>query len=99
MILGKDLARCSENRSASAMPPPLREKAASLALHQQMNRLLDNVTRNFGSGFGFPTHFGWPETWPHFEVSENDDEIAVVAELPGFEESNVEVWVTMGGLH
>lgn len=96
MILGKDLARCSENRSASAMPPPLREKAASLALHQQMNRLLDNVTRNFGSGFGFPTHFGWPETWPHFEVSENDDEIAVVAELPGFEESNVEVWARWG---
>ena len=80
------------------MPPPLREKAASLALHQQMNRLLDNVTRNFGSGFGFPTHFGWPETWPHFEVSENDNEIAVVAELPGFEENNVEVWVHDGGL-
>jgi HSP20 family protein len=94
----KDLARWGENRSASATSPPLCKKAASLALHQQMNRLVDNVTRNFGSGFGFPIHFGWPGTWPHFEASESDKEIAVVAEPPGFEKNDVEVWVHDGGL-
>jgi HSP20 family protein len=95
----KDLIPWRVNRSASAMSSRFREKAdASLALHQQMNRLLDNVTRNFGSGFGCPTHFGWPEILPNFEVSENDKELAVVAELPGFEENDVEVWVHDRGL-
>jgi HSP20 family protein len=95
----KDLLPWGGNRSALAISPPLRAKGdASLALHNQMNRLLDNVTRNFGSGFGFSTHFGWPVTWPPVEVSDNDQEVTVVAELPGFEENDVEVWLHDSGL-
>ena len=65
---------------------------APLALDQQMNRLLDNV------GSGFPAHFGWPGTWPHLKVSDNDKEITVVAKLPGFEENDVEIRIHDGGL-
>jgi HSP20 family protein len=95
----KNLIPWGGTRFASAVAPPLPEKGyASFALHQHMNRLLDNVTRSFGSGFRFQTPFDWPGTWPHFEVSDNDKEITVVAELPGFEENDVEVWLDDGGL-
>jgi HSP20 family protein len=95
----KDLIPWSGDRSAPDMSSSLHGKDdAPLALHQQMNRLLDNVTRNFSSGFGFMTHFDWPGTWPHFEVSDNDKEITIVAELQGFEENDVQIWVHDGGL-
>jgi HSP20 family protein len=95
----KNLIPWGGNRSASAVAPPLPEKgSASLALHQQMNWLLDNVTRSFGSGFRFPTPFDWPGTWPQFEVRDNDKEITITAELPGFEENDVEVWLHDRGL-
>jgi Hsp20/alpha crystallin family len=47
----KDLIPWSGDRSAPDMSSSLHGKDdAPLALHQQMNRLLDNVTRNFSSG-------------------------------------------------
>jgi hypothetical protein len=71
----KDLIPWGRNLPALAMSPLLRAKGyAWLARHQQMNQLLDNVTRTFGSGFGFMTHLDRPETRSHFEVSDNDKE-------------------------
>lgn len=57
-----------------------------LALHREMNRMLDNFARSFG--MSMPAQFG---TWPHIEVSETDKEVKVVAELPGLEEKDVDV--------
>jgi HSP20 family protein len=60
-----------------------------LALHREMNRMLDDFARGFG--MGLPARFGASGTWPHVEVSETDKEVKVVAELPGLEQKDVEV--------
>ena len=60
-----------------------------LALHREMNRMLDDFARGFG--MGLPARFGAPGAWPHVEVSETDKEVKVVAELPGLEQKDVEV--------
>ena len=58
-----------------------------LALHREMNRIFDDFARGFDlpmlSG-GWPG--GWSGGWPHVEVSETDDHVRVVAEIPGLEE-------------
>jgi HSP20 family protein len=60
-----------------------------LALHREMSRMLDD----FGRGFGVPASArgSWPGAWPHVEVSETDNDVKVVAELPGMEQKDVEV--------
>ena len=56
-----------------------------LVLHREMNRLFDDVFRDFGA----PT-LG-RQAWPSLEVSEDDKAIRVSAELPGMEEDDVDV--------
>jgi HSP20 family protein len=62
-----------------------------LSLHRNVNRLFDEAFR----GFDMPAPFGGSSiaggSWPHVEVSENDKEIRVTAEVPGLEEKDVEV--------
>lgn len=55
-----------------------------LALHREVNRLFDDVFRDFGAGFG-------RSAWPSVEVSETDKEVRVCAELPGLDENDVDV--------
>jgi HSP20 family protein len=62
-----------------------------LSLHRNVNRLFDEVFR----GFDAPSMFGRMvprnATWPNVEISENEKEIRVVAEVPGLEEKDIEV--------
>jgi HSP20 family protein len=60
-----------------------------LALSRDMNRILDDFTRGFG--ISPPTRFGAAGTWPHVEVRETDKDVAVVAELPGMDEKDLDV--------
>jgi HSP20 family protein len=62
------------------------------SLQREMNRLFDQFT----SGLGFDMEYrGQPGTWaPMVNVSENDKEVLVEAELPGIDEKNVEVTLT-----
>ena len=69
------------------------------ALHREMNRMFDEFAR----GFNIPAFStGWSASWPHIEVNETDDDVKVVAELPGLEEKDIEVtmhngMLTLGG--
>ncbi|HVW56424.1 MAG TPA: Hsp20/alpha crystallin family protein [Rhizobiaceae bacterium] len=75
------------------------EGAPFLALHREMNRLFDDVFRGFGiSPFRFDGVFDRDWSWPHIEVSENDKEVKVTAELPGLDEKDVEVQLSNGVL-
>ncbi len=70
--------------------PALRSQDADpfLALHRQVNRLFDDVFRDFnlplsrdGAAFG----------WPSVEITEDDKQIKVAAELPGLEEGDIDL--------
>ena len=83
-----DLVPWSRNRNLAA--PRQTQEHPFLALHREMNRMFDN----FFHGFDFPmsTTSGWSVgAWPNVEVSETDDEVKLVAELPGIEEKDVDL--------
>ncbi|MCA8481812.1 Hsp20/alpha crystallin family protein [Burkholderia multivorans] len=63
-----------------------------LALHREMNRLFDDFFRSFD----MPARFGSSLAassfgWPNIELNESDNEITVVAELPGLEQKDIDV--------
>lgn len=68
-----------------------------LALHREMNRLFDDAFRAFDTrwpAFGsFFSSDGWSNGWPNVEVSENDKEWKVSAEIPGMDEKDIEILV------
>ena len=61
-------------------------------LHREMNRVFDNVMRDFD----LPARGG--TSWPSIEISETGEEIKVVAEVPGLEKRDVEVTLHDGVL-
>jgi HSP20 family protein len=60
-----------------------------MTLHREMNRLFDDVFRGFDvmPFAGMTRQAGWPS----LEITENDKEVRVLAELPGLDEKDVEV--------
>lgn len=70
-----------------ALPTTRRDDEAYpfLTLHREMNRLFDEVFRDFG-----PAGFG-RANWPSLEVTEDDKAVRVSAELPGMDENDVDV--------
>lgn len=75
------------------------EGAPFLTLHREMSRLFDDVFRGLDhSPFRFDRVFDRAWSWPSIEVSENDKEVRVTAELPGLEEKDVEVQLSNGVL-
>lgn len=89
-----DLIPWGRNRSVAAPRQP-DETNPVLALHREMNRLFDNFFRGMDFPFGGPA--GWAAgTWPSVEVSDNDDEVKVIAELPGLDEKDIEVSLQEG---
>jgi HSP20 family protein len=60
-----------------------------MSLHRDMNRVLDEFARGFG--VVAPNGGGWSGAWPHVEVNESDNEVNVVAELPGMMPKEVDV--------
>lgn len=68
-----------------------------LSLHREMNRLFDDAFRGFDSpGFGKVAAFG--SSWPKLEITDNDKDIRVAAEVPGLEEKDIEVLLDDGYL-
>lgn len=66
-----------------------------LALHREMNRLFDDAFRSFDLGpFGSSSAMGWPSV----ELNETDQEVKVVAELPGLEQKDVAIELADGVL-
>ncbi|QDZ02593.1 Hsp20/alpha crystallin family protein [Nitratireductor mangrovi] len=96
----RDLIPWSRN-SASRPPSVFRdgERDPFLSLHREVNRLFDDVFRDFGAGLpslgGAPSFGGH---WPSVEVSDGDKDIKVTAEVPGLEEKDIEVLLDEGVL-
>ena len=69
-----------------------------LSLHREVNRLFDDVFRGFGSDL--PTFDGASFTggWPSVEISDDEKEIKVTAEVPGLEEKDIAVLLGDGVL-
>ncbi len=87
------------NRSSRVPVRRGEERAPFLPLHREMNRLFDDVFRGFDvAPFGFDRVFDRAWSWPNIEVSETDEEVKVIAELPGLEEKDVEVTLSDGVL-
>jgi HSP20 family protein len=71
-----------------------------LSLHREVNRLFDDVFRGFDSrlpALGRFSSFGGGG-WPSVEVSDDEKEIRVTAEVPGLEEKDIEVLLEDGVL-
>src|SRR4051812_28840942 len=81
-----DLIPWNRNRN---MPAP-RQSDPFVALRREMDRVFDDFFRGFDVAMtGTP---GWSvATWPHVEVSETNNEVELVAELPGMEEKDIEL--------
>jgi len=62
-----------------------------LSLHREMNRLFDDVFRDFDAGFPAFGQLASSRVWPNVEISEADKEIRITAEIPGLDEKDVEV--------
>ena len=77
------------NRNQNVTAP--RQTDPFLSLRREMDRVFDSFFR----GFDLPMTGGTPGwsagTWPRAEVSETDNEIKVVAELPGMERKDIDV--------
>ncbi|PBB32987.1 MULTISPECIES: Hsp20/alpha crystallin family protein [unclassified Mesorhizobium] len=75
------------------------ERDPFLSLQREVNRLFDDVFRGFGSGLpslGGVSAFG--AGWPSVEISDNEKEIKVAAEVPGLDEKDIEVLLDDGVL-
>lgn len=75
------------------------ERDPFLSLHREVNRLFDDVFRGFDGGLpsvGRASSFGG--NWPSVEISDNDKEIKVTAEVPGLDEKDIEVLLDDGVL-
>lgn len=61
-------------------------------LRREMERLFDDT-------FGVPAQAGWQSTaWPSVEVSENENEVRVIAEVPGLAEKDIDLTLDNGVL-
>lgn len=69
--------------------PAARQGDPFFALQQQFNRLFEDVFR--GSWLPATGAFGETATVPRLNISENDKEFRIEAELPGVSEDDVEV--------
>jgi HSP20 family protein len=87
------------NRSSRVPVQRGEEGTPFLTLHREMNRLFDDVFRGFDfAPLRFDRVFDRTWSWPSVEVSENDKEVRVTAELPGLEEKDIEVQLSNGVL-
>ena len=75
-------------KSNKAMPARREERDPFLALRREMDRILDE----FRSGFGLETGEAEAGAWmPRIDVTEDEKEVRVQAELPGMEEKDIEI--------
>jgi HSP20 family protein len=70
-----------------------------LSLHREVNRLFDDVFRGFGSGLpSLGSASAFAGGWPSVEISDEEKQIKVTAEVPGLEEKDIEVLLNDGVL-
>ena len=91
----RDLIPWGRNRT---LPAARDTQQANLfgALHREMNRLFDDFFDRFNWRLHMPSV--WSFGWPQVEVSDGENEVNIVAELPGLEEKDVELTLQDGML-
>jgi HSP20 family protein len=87
-------------RNQQTTPSRYREEGDPfMTLHREMNRLFDDVFRGFDMApLGTLSGVGRMAGWPSVEVSENDKDVRISAELPGLDDKDVEVLMGDGVL-
>ena len=85
-------------RNQQATPSRYRDEADPfMTLHREMNRLFDDVFRGFAMApLSTLSGVGRMADWPRVEVSETDKDVRISAELPGMDETEVEVLMGEG---
>jgi HSP20 family protein len=69
-----------------------------MSLHREMNRLFDDVFRDYGlRPFGLGQS-SMGSNWPSVEITEHDNELRVTAEMSGLDDKDVEVLLDDGVL-
>ena len=96
----RDLVPWGRNNNSQA-PSAYRdsEQHPFLSLHREMNRLFDDVFREFDTrlpSMGRQSFLG--SAWPSVEISDTDNQITVTAEVPGLEEKDIDVLLDDGVL-
>jgi HSP20 family protein len=88
------------SRGGNHMPGLYRsiEQDPFTALQRDVNRLFDDVFRDFDLPASIGRPHGWAGNWPNIELSETDKEIRIEAEVPGLEKKDVEVMLQDGVL-
>lgn len=74
------------------------EQNPFLQLHREMNRLFDDAFRGFNLPYFGGTSSSWGMMSPGVELSENDKEFRITAELPGVEEKDIDIVIDDGVL-
>lgn len=88
-------------RNDNQLPSFFREddRDPFMSLHREMNRLFDDAFRSFNTRLPAFGRIGIPRAgWPSVEISDNEKEIRVAAEVPGLAEKDVEVFLSEGVL-
>ena len=85
------------NRTRNMPGPRQTDEHPFLALRREMDRVFENFSRGFDVRLS--TAAGWSlGAWPHVEISDSDNEVKLVAELPGMEEKDIELTLHEGML-
>jgi HSP20 family protein len=84
------------SRGGRERTPGIRSETSNpvLSLHREMNRLFDDIFRDFGASSSGAGRIAWPSV----DVEESEKEYRVTAELPGLDERDVEVLFQNGVL-
>ena len=67
-------------------------------LHRQVNRLFDDILGGGDLAPGLSQGLAAGTGWPQLEIEQKDDQIRVVAELPGVKEEDIDLTVEDGML-
>jgi len=82
------------SRQDDRLPAIMRDSDHSpiTSFRREMDRLFDDAFRSFGSGSAVGQSFSWPS----IELSEKDNQVKLVAEIPGLSEDDIELTVKDG---
>lgn len=82
-------------RGKSQTPAPRDESYDPfVAFRREMDRMFDDFFSGFGTRSLAPHFGGWSGVTPTIDVTENDKEVVVTAELPGVSDKDFEVTVS-----
>jgi HSP20 family protein len=96
----RDLMPRSQNGNAP-VPASYRdlERNPLLTLHREMNRLFDDMWRGFDAPMPvLGRASAWESAWPSVEIADTGKEVKVTADLPGLDETDVDVTLENGVL-